>query len=41
MSPFPADEGEGLTPLIVPEATFVGPLAIIGTELKRHVYNAV
>jgi len=35
MSPFPADEGEGPTPLIVPEATFVGPLVIMGAELKK------
>lgn len=37
LSPVPADEGEGLVPLVVPEVTLVGPLALMGTELKKHV----
>lgn len=38
MSP---EEGGGVTPLIVPEAAFVGPLAIIGAELKKRMYSYV
>lgn len=31
----PGDEGEAFTPLVVPDATLVGPLTITGAELHR------
>lgn len=34
LSPLPADEGEGLTPPVVPEPSLVGPLAIVDAELQ-------